>query len=52
MKSDFGLKDSPCGMTGCQNPAPMTRMYSLAEVATPVISKVAGTEEKMTADGR
>lgn len=24
LKSDFGLRDSPCGMRGCQHPTPMT----------------------------
>lgn len=38
--------------TACQNPTPMTRIYTLAEVTTPIIRMVAGPEKKMTADGR
>lgn len=47
VKSDFNR-----GKTNCQNPTQRPRMYSLTEVTTPVIRKVAGPEEKMTTDGR
>lgn len=52
MRSGFGGKRQPLWNDRLLKLSNRNRTYSLAEAATLVIRKVAGTEEKMTADGR
>ena len=52
VRSGFGGKRQPLWNDRLLKLSSRNRMYSQAEAATLVIRKVAGTEEKMTADGR